>query len=122
MTDMKPLRRRNGNRHLHRESIEYRNAVKRKVHAYHVFIQAGIIAQGLLQYLAVVFPTAAWNAFGSWLRTIRPGIPPSELVVANALRQSLPEFLLDSSSTDSVTKFILERQDPERMQLLRLAS
>ena len=122
MADMKPLRRRNGNQHLHRESIEYRNAVKRKVHAYHVFIQAGIIAQGLLQYLAVVFPTAAWNAFGSWLRTIRPGIPPSELVVANALRQSLPEFLLDSSSTDSVTKFILERQDPERMQLLRLAS
>ncbi len=122
MADMKPLRRRNGNQHLHRESIEYRNAVKRKVHAYHVFIQAGIIAQGLLQYLAVVFPTAAWNAFGSWLRTIRPGIPPSELVVANALRQSLPEFLLDSSSADAVATFILERPDPQRMQLLRLAS
>ena len=66
MADMKPLRRPNGTKHLHRESIEYRIAVKRKVHAYHVFIQAGIIAQGLLQYLAVVFPSAVWNAFGCW--------------------------------------------------------
>lgn len=122
MMDMKPLRRRNGNQHLHRESLEYREAVKRKVHAYHVFIQAGIIAQGLLQYLAVSFPQLVWSAFGSWLRTIRPGIAPSELVVANALRQSLPEFLLNSAKSDSVAKFILERQDPAKMQLLRLAS
>ena len=94
MSAMKPLRRRSGNQHLHRKSLEYRNAVKRKLHAYHVFIQAGVVCQGLLQYLAVAF---VWNSFGSWLRTIRPGIPPSELVVANALRQSLPEFLLNAA-------------------------
>jgi hypothetical protein len=44
--------------------------------------------------LLVVAPKLVWDSFGSWLRTIRPGIPPSEFVVANALRQSLPDFLL----------------------------
>ena len=75
MSDMKPLRRRSGNQHLHRASPEYRDAVRRKLHAYHVFIQAAVVCQGLLQYLAVAFPQRVWDAFGSWLRTIRPGIP-----------------------------------------------
>jgi len=122
MQDMKPLRRRNGNQHLHRESLDYRNAVKRKIHAYHVFIHAGVVCQGLLQYLAVVFPTLVWNSFGSWLRTIRPGIPPSELVVANALRHSLPDFLLNSGQSNFLAKFIVERQDPSKMDIFRLAS
>lgn len=122
MQDMKPLRPRNGNQHLHRESLQYRNAVKRKIHAYHVFIQAGVICQGLLQYLAVVFPELVWKSFGSWLRTIRPGIPPSELVVANALRQSLPEFLLNTVQSNILAKFIVERQDSDKMEMFRLAS
>jgi hypothetical protein len=94
MKDMIPLLYHNGNQYLHRKSADYRSHVKRKIHAYHVFIQAGVIAQGLLQYLAVVSPKLVWDSFGSWLRTIRPGIPPSEFVVANALRQTLPEFLM----------------------------
>lgn len=122
MQDMKPLRRRNGNQHLHRESLGYRNAIKRKIHAYHVFIQAGVVCQGLLQYLAVAFPKPVWNSFGSWLRTIRPGIPPSEFVVANALRQSLPEFLLNAVQCNFLAKFIVERQDPGNVEMFRLAS
>ena len=88
MSDMKPLRHRSGNQHLHRASPKYRDAVRRKLHAYHVFIQAAVVCQGLLQYLAVAFPQCVWHAFGSWLRTIRSGIPPSELVVASALRHA----------------------------------
>jgi hypothetical protein len=122
MSDMKPLRRHKGNQHLHRASLEYRNAVKRKLHAYHVFIHTGIVCQGLLQYLAVAFPQLVWNSFGSWLRTIRPGIPPSELVVANALRQSLPEFLLNTAPSNIFAKFLIERQDTDKMALFRLAS
>jgi hypothetical protein len=122
MSDMKPLRRNNGNQHLHRESLEYRNAIKRKIHAYHVFIQAGVVCQGLLQYLAVAFPQLVWTSFGSWLRTIRPGIPPSELVVATALRQSLPEFLLNAPLTNVFAKFVMERQDVRKMEAFRLAS
>jgi len=117
---MKPLRRRNGNQYLHRESLDYRNAVKRKMNAYHLFIQAGIVSQGLAQYLAAVFPQLVWNSFGSWLRTIRPGIPPSELVVTTALRQCLPDFLLVTAESNSFAKFIIDRQDPDKMDLFRL--
>jgi len=122
MKDMTPLRYRNGNQYLHRKSAEYRDRVKRKINAYHAFIQAGVVAQGLLQYLAVVAPKLVWESFGSWLRTIRPGIPPSEFVVANALRQTLPEFLVGPSKNDSLTKFIVDRQDIEKMRIFRLAS
>jgi DDE superfamily endonuclease len=122
MAAMKPLRHWNGNQHLHRESLDYRNAIKRKIHAYHVFIHAGVICQGLLQYLAVAFPQVVWNFFGSWLRTIRPGIPPSELVVANALRRTLPDFLLNTAGSDSFAKFVIDRQDPEKMEIFSLAS
>ncbi len=120
MQDMTPLHRRNGNQYLHRESLDYRNAIKRKIHAYHVFIQAGVVCQGLLQYLAVAFPKLLWESFGSWLRTIRPGIPPSEFVVANALRQRLPEFLLTTIQRNSLAKFIVERQDTRKMEMFRL--
>jgi len=122
MQDMKPLGRRNGDQYLHRESPEYRNAVKRKTHAYHVFIQAGVVCQGLLHYLAAAFPSLVWSSFGSWLRTIRPGIPASELVVATALRQCLPEFLLNGTKTNSFAKFITERQDPDTFEMFRLAT
>lgn len=121
MRDMKPLRRNNGNQHLHRESLKYRNAIKRKVNAYHVFIQAGIVAQGLLQYLSATFPALVWSSFGSWLRTIRPGIPPSELVVATALRHTLPTFLMTCAQHSCLAKFIVDRQDPDRMDMFRLA-
>ena len=86
------------------------------------FIQAGVVAQGLLQCLAVVAPKLVWDSFGSWLRTIRPGIPPSEVVVANALRQILPDFLWSPSKSDSLTKFIADPQDTGNMRIFRLAS
>jgi len=122
MKDMIPLRYHNGNQYLHRKSADYRSRFKRKMRAYHAFIQAGVVAQGLLQYLAVVAPKLVWDSFGSWLRTIRPGIPPSELVVANALRQTLPDFLLAPAKTNSLTKFITDRQDTQNMRIFRLAA
>jgi hypothetical protein len=122
MKEMKPLRRRNGNQYLHRESSDYRDAVKRKINAYHVFIHACVVSQGLLQYLATNVPTLVWASFGSWLRTIRPGIAPSELVVATALRHSLPEFLLNSAQHRIFAKFIVGRQDPDRLHVFRMAS
>src|SRR6201998_1615914 len=122
MKGMVPLRRRNGNQYLHRQSSSYRDQVKRKVSAYHVFIQAGVVAQGLLQYLAVVAPKLVWASFGSWLRTIRPGIPPSERVVAQALRQTLPDFLLVSPKVCALAKFIPDQQDADDPKIFRLAS
>ena len=91
MAAMTPLRRVSGNPYLHRTSEAYRNAVRRKIAAYHRHIQLGLIAQGLLQILSATMPTSIWRSFGSWIRTIRPGLAPSEQVTAIALRNTLPE-------------------------------
>jgi len=122
MKRMTPLRYRNGNQYLHRQSADYRNKIKRKVHAYHAHIQAGVIAQGLLMYLSAVFPKLVWASFSFWIRTKRPGVPPSEFVVANTLRTTLPEFLLSSSKSNPLAKFITDRQDPKNMHIFRLAA
>jgi hypothetical protein len=122
MMDMKPLRYRNGNQYLHREPDHYRDKVRRKIHAYHVFMQAGIIAHGLLQYLSVEFPKLVWESFGSWLRTIRPGIPPSEFVVGHVMRETIPDFLVNCDKNNSLAKFIIERQDTDNLRIFRLAS
>lgn len=80
MSSMDKLPRRGSTQYLHRKSDRYRQAVRRKMHAYHAHIQFGLMAQGLLQYLAVSCPRQVWASFGSWLRTIRPGLPPSEFL------------------------------------------
>ena len=121
MKNMVPIRRGTGNQHLHRKSEEYRRGVRRKIEAYHRYIQVGLIAQGLLQYLSSSFPKLVWSCFGSWIRTIRPGICPSEQVTAYALRNTLPEFLAGSPRDSILTKFLLERIDFNRAEGLRLA-
>ena len=93
MMAMTPLRRVSGNQYLHRKSEQYRAAVRRKLRAYHAHIQLGCIAQGLLQYLAIHYSATVWQSFGSWLRTMKLDLPPSELVVAHALRSTLTDFL-----------------------------
>lgn len=55
------------------------------------------------------------------LSTVRPGIPPAELVVMLALRNTLPEFLARSDVASIFTKFIRDRIDLNRFEGLRLA-
>jgi hypothetical protein len=112
MSSMNPRKRGSGNQHLHREDEEYREAVRRKIRAYHTFIQAGVVCQGLMQYLSATFTDRVWGSFGSWLRTTRDGVPPSEFVVANVLRESLPEFLAGAGTTNIFVKFVLEHREP----------
>ena len=116
MAAMSPLRRVSGNLHLHRKSDDYRNAVRRKIAAYHRHIQLGFIAQGLLQILSAMQPTLVWRSFGSWIRTVRPGLAPSEQVVAIALRNTLPEFLATAAKTSILVKFIRDRLDLSRAE------
>jgi len=65
MRSMDKIKRTEGTQHLHHKSQTYRDAVRRKLGAYHRHIQLGLIAQGLLQYLAVIYPQLVWNSFGS---------------------------------------------------------
>ncbi len=122
MRNMKPQKRKRKNQHLHRDTEKYREAVLRKVDAYHRFVQIGIIAQGLLQYLACCHTKLVWNSFGSWIRTIRPGIVPSEMVTAIAMKNSFPEFLAGSRKKVILTKFIVDNIDIERTEGARLVA
>jgi hypothetical protein len=122
MAAMTPLRRATGNQYLHHKSEAYRNAVRRKIAAYHRHIQLGLIAQGLLQILSATTPKSVWRCYGSWIRTIRPGLAPSEQVAAIALGNTLPEFLAGSPKTSILVKFLRARIDLSRAEGIRLAA
>ena len=49
MRTMKPLRRGDGDQYLHRTSAAYHPAIRRKLTAYHAYVQLVCIAQGLLR-------------------------------------------------------------------------
>jgi len=119
---MTPITRKLRNQYLHRKTAQYRDAVRRKLDAYHRFIQLGLIAQGILLALATTVPELVWGSFGSWLRTIRPGIVPSEAVTAIALRNSLPHLLADNSPDPNLAKFILQRLDLSKNKARSLAA
>jgi hypothetical protein len=121
MRAMPKITRGSGTQHLHRASKRYRDRVRRKLGAYNRHIQVGLIGQGILQYLAIQHPRLVWSSFGSWLRTIRPGLPPSELVTAAALRHSLPDFLAQQRNPSLFIKFLRERIEPANCAPLRLA-
>ena len=122
MRTMDKIPSRSGDQYLHRKTDQYRHAVRRKLAAYHRFIQIALISQGVLQCVATTAPALVWSSFGSWLCTIRPGIPPSELVVMIALRNSLPDFLFASGSGGLLRKFLRDRLDLTRAEGLRLAA
>jgi hypothetical protein len=121
MAAMTPRPRRSGNQYLHRKSSEYRDQVRRKLAAYHCHIQHGLIAQGILQIMALLCAPSVRRHFGSWIRTIRLEILPSEQVVAVALRHTLPLFLADSPKDNPLVLFIRQHIDLDRAEGLRLA-
>lgn len=122
MADMTPLKRVTGNQDLHHKSDAYRNAVRRKISAYHRHIQLGLIAQGLLQILSATASKSVWQCYGSWIRTIRPGLAPSEQVAAIALENTLPGFLAGSAKTSILVKFLRHRIDLSRSEGTRLVA
>lgn len=122
MMDMEPLKRNGGDQYMHHRSKGYRDAVKRKMGAYHRYVQLATVAQGLLLYLGISFRSLVWNRFGSWMRTMKPENAPSELVVAQALRSTLPHFLLDCQDNHELKKIVREKLDPNRVPGLRLSA
>jgi hypothetical protein len=120
MRGMTKIKRCSGNQYLHRKTEEYRQQVKRKLKAYHVYIQIGLIVQGVLQIISMTIHKEVWLCFGSWIRTIRPNVLPSEAVVMKALRNTVSEFLASDQLDPSVAKFIIEKIDFTRTEGLRL--
>jgi len=122
MKSMKPIRKNDGNQKLYTKSAPYKSAVRRKLKAYHVYVQLACIAQGLLQHLAFNYSSQVWRQFRSWLRTMNTQRPPSELGVAYALRNSLFEFLGGSHDEHDLKKILLENMDPNQVPQLHMVA
>ena len=116
MMAMTPRTRCSGNQYLHRKSENYRRLVRRKMDAYHRYVQLACIAQGILQHLSLNFRKQVWNDFIArcWLRTMSPALPPSEAVVAHALRVTLPEYLMNAPATDKLKIFLVDNAALDR--------
>ena len=121
MKDMTPIPARSGDQYLHRKSDSYRQMVRRKLRAYHLHVQLGCVAQGLLQHLALHHGRVVWSQFRGWLRTMNPSQPPSELVTAHALRDRLPDFLDELDHDAKTRKFLRRFRRPNRRARLRRA-
>lgn len=122
MSKMQPVDRKGKNQHLHHKTDEYREKVRCKIDSYHRFIQLGLIAQGSLQYLACCYSDLVWKNFGSWIRTIRPEILPSEMVVGYAMKNTFLEFIAGSAEKLNIVKFILDRIDINRAEGARFVA
>jgi hypothetical protein len=114
MQDMTPIRRGSGKQYVQRKSEIYRQHVRRKLAAYERHIQLGLIAQGLLQYLALSFRRVTWFNFHSYIRTACPQKPPSEWVVSHALRHAWFDFLRGSPQSTILKKFLASKICPKR--------
>jgi hypothetical protein len=115
MSGMKRLSRTSRTLYLHRETDSFRDQFDKKLHAYHLYVQLGCVAQGALQYLSLREPDAVWSNFRSWMRTMRPEQNPSEQVVGMALASSLPEFLQNAEEECGLQKILLENVDYGRL-------
>jgi hypothetical protein len=116
MKDMRPIKRKAGDQHLERKSQRYREAVQRKMDAYHRYIQLACIAQGILQHLSIKFHKLNWKQFEktSWMRTMKTDRAPSEMVVMTILRSTLIKFLLNRRNVPELVRFILDRASVDR--------
>ena len=108
---MKPVGRGSGDQYLHKTSDTYRQSVRRKLRAYHVHVQLGCIAQGLLQHLSINHTAEVRRCFRSWLRSTNPTMPPPELIVASALRCTLPAFFSVPAFAPDLKKIMIKYRE-----------
>jgi hypothetical protein len=69
-----------------------------------------------------IYGKKGWLHFGSGLRTMHQDNAPSEMVVAQALRTCLPQFLVVKNRSHDLEKFIVENADLSRLPDLRLTA
>jgi hypothetical protein len=106
---MAPRKRKSSDQQLQFAPAEFKKKVLKKLNAYHLFIQLGLIAQGLMQYLSIHCHVIVWKNFGSWLRTIRPNTLPSEKVVSLSLSSTFERFLADEQDHGIFKKFLKQK-------------
>ena len=119
---MKPIKRGSRDQYVHRASRKYKAAVFAKLRSYHVYMMCAAIACCLNQYLALYHPTRVWKSFNGWLRTINPNSTPSVEVTANALSETLEEFLTGKHVDRNLAKFISQKRKKTKTKMPFAAS
>ncbi|MBE9141565.1 transposase [Nodosilinea sp. LEGE 07088] len=91
------------------ESVQAR--ILAKVEALERFINLNAIALGLLQVLALEFPTQVWSHFPRWFRTLPKHGYPSERIAQLALQRHAQGLFPNSPPTLLLSKFIAAKLD-----------
>jgi hypothetical protein len=115
MKSLKPIKKRTKAIYPHKETEGYRQSIRKKLHAYHLYIHTGMIAQGLCQYLACTKIDMVFDNFKVFYRTISLTKSPSEKIVAKALKNTLFQFLVSIDSDSDYSKFIWKKLNPQVM-------
>jgi len=112
MQEMTPIKRNSGNQHMHCKDSNYRRLVKRKIEAFHRYVQLGCVAQGLLMFLAITKHKAVWKACIPWFRTMHVDRAPSEFIVRQALQRYAVTFLHVSNPDSNLRKLLRCYREP----------
>jgi hypothetical protein len=115
---MSSRKRGSGDQNLQFAPKRVKEKIANKVRAYHLFILLGFIAQGLMQHLSIHYRDIVWKNFGTWLRTVRVGTLPSEMVVASAMKNTYAEFLIEGEYGGIFKKFMRDKVDIKRLRYL----
>jgi hypothetical protein len=120
---MQKIRKGSGNQDLICADEQYKEKVVRKINAYLLYVQLGLIAQGLIKFLSINFKDMVWEQYDSWMRTINKTKHPSELVVMHVLNSSryrfIENFCFSEISQKFHSKHFLTDQTPARKAIGR---
>jgi hypothetical protein len=83
-----------------------------KVEAFERFINLNAIALGLLQVLALEFPTQVWSQFPRWFRTLPKHGYPSERIAQLALQHQAEKIFPNSPPALLLPKFLTAKLPP----------
>ena len=116
MKNLTPIGRNRKSQYRHCKSAPYRAVVRRKLNAFHNFMQCRSVAQEIMVMLSAFHPTACWG--GPWMWTIKLDGYSLEWAVAHAMRNTFPEVLAGTHAEDSWAKFLyrLRQSGPGNMK------
>jgi hypothetical protein len=106
---MKKIKRRSKGQFVHHETEESRTKMFETFGAFELFVTCGLIAQGLLQYLAVAFPAEVTAQRRKWYRSQLATASPTEEIVQDALRQALPQLRQGDHGLPNYAKFLASK-------------
>jgi hypothetical protein len=116
MASLDKIRKGDKDKHLHKKSEDYKRRVRQKIQAYNLYMQIGLIAQGLAQYLSCFKSDMVYQNFRTYFRTIRTDKSPSEKIAAKALQNTFWEYFTSKKICSAYAKFVWKKLNPAAMR------